>query len=238
MASAKSIAIERRRAWRRFMAFVDEHQQPDVIFRGVSDNRFTLVPKIGRVKGLYQLVEEKIIFTNFRRRARQFLATAGYSDWEMLALAQHHGLPTRLLDWTTNPLVAAYFAVASPPANTTACIVAALAPPLIETATHPDPFAIKSVFAYIPAAVAPRIVSQRGLFTIHPDPTAAWVPTPPPTTMKSPMFDIEPRFRSYFQRRLFQLAIESSSIKADLDGISETLAWQYDNRVAVSGFNY
>jgi hypothetical protein len=110
----REIAQDREDAWRKFMAFVDRHQQSNWIFRGVADaHGHKLVPKIGRDPDVYDSQVEKVIFANFKRRARQYVTTDRMSDWELLALAQHHGLPTRLLDWTTNPLVAAYFAVTS-----------------------------------------------------------------------------------------------------------------------------
>src|SRR5688572_9039340 len=90
------------------------------VFRGVGDaHKHQLVPKIGRDPRLYSLPLERVIFANFKRRAPQFINIRGMTEWDLLALAQHHGLPTRLLDWTTNPLVAAYFAVTSEPLNTT-----------------------------------------------------------------------------------------------------------------------
>ena len=65
--TAVVIAGEREEQWRKFMVFVDRHLQSNWIFRGVADAKnHSLVPKIGRDHGLYELPLEKIIFENFR----------------------------------------------------------------------------------------------------------------------------------------------------------------------------
>ena len=58
---------------------------------------------------------EKTILSNYTKRSRAYLPNPPRSKWEEITLARHHGLPTRILDWSRDPLIGLWFAVTNEP---------------------------------------------------------------------------------------------------------------------------
>lgn len=84
------------------------------VYRGAADARAPLLTSLDRLGGVApphtKAGLEEHILRNFIRYARPHIGMHPANDWEQLVTAQHHGVPTRLLDWTYSPLIAAFFA--------------------------------------------------------------------------------------------------------------------------------
>ena len=94
------------RSWQPVIA----RHRSTFVFRGSANHQCALTPSLMRLGGDFASLEEHLLRT-FRRYGLRYHAPDG-SQWNWLALAQHHGLPTRLLDWTYSPFVALHFATA------------------------------------------------------------------------------------------------------------------------------
>jgi type I restriction enzyme M protein len=144
------------------------------IFRGLSDAGMKLVPSICRYG--FDTVRlkriEKHLFGIFKEAAIAYIERVPLNDWEWLALARHYGLPTRLMDWTYNPLVALFFAVEEEK-DTDSCVYAAWNYKDIKNMDS-NPFNLNDkineskYYVYRPPCSEQRIISQSSIFTVHP----------------------------------------------------------------------
>lgn len=191
-----------------------------VIYRGVRDVDYKLIPKLGRLKFKNRDVikQERMMLRLFKEQSLPFLDYIPSNEWEWLALAQHHGLPTRLLDWTTNPLVAAYFAVEKEH-NGDSAVYVYKTKKFINTFKKKDPFKRNTVGKFIPSHVTPRITAQAGLFTIHPTPTEVFNDSAIKT------LTISEESRQKLKKELYRYGVHRASLFPDLDNLAQHIEW-------------
>jgi hypothetical protein len=192
-------------------------------FRGQGDSEWKLIPKAGREP--FKSIDDREIFKHWKRRAFSHLENKSLNDIELLTIAQHTGLPTRLLDWTYNPLVAVFFACISNH-KVDGAIFSYNASKYETTASISDPFASEegTINMLQPNSTHSRVSNQFGYFTIHNKPTNELRQNPSMHKIIIP--------KEIKQDLLFivnQLGINNMTIFPDLDGLSKHLSWFYEN---------
>jgi len=184
-------------------------------------------------------------FREWTARAIAYVDKFPSNHWEQLALAQHYGLATRLLDWSTNPLVALFFAVQED-CSEHGAVYAYLSPHQSVNAEEDefwrwdlDPFASQGV-VYRPRPIDRRMVAQGAVFTYHPLPLKPIIPiqeTEGGKMWKSSSmcrfgtnlmaFVIESTCRRNFRDELAQIGITRESLFPDLEGLSSELNYTF-----------
>jgi type I restriction enzyme M protein len=209
------------------------------IYRGQVENS-PLLPSIGRqnmqVARKRNPLLEKNLLEQFRFNAAGFLpalgdtTTAGW--WRCMVLAQHHGLPTRLLDWTRSPLAALFFATERPPESDESVVYVLLPSPEVHTADWferrwpcpPWDYGEEALLFLQPEVTHPRISAQGSLFSVHPG--------SPVDRLGSEVYErdlrriVVPKDASTrIATGLYRLGITKALLFPGPDGVAATLRW-------------
>ncbi|GGZ81660.1 hypothetical protein GCM10011274_44260 [Paraglaciecola chathamensis] len=209
-------------------------------YRGHADSSWELIPSIGRIKnpqycnniefGSWRETEEYLI-EEFQKQSIPFMDWEPKNNFDWLVQAQHHGLPTRLLDWTTNPLKALFFAVENHALNDIDGVVFGCDASywsVTENVKDSDDFSF-----FHSGHLNPRIIAQEGCFSLSPISDLDFNSFTPigdnsPKISRMEKIIIPKESKPIFRTELNRLGINHSSIYPGLDGITKKI---------VSGFS-
>ena len=227
----------------------------NTLFRGHNLLSWKLEPKIARPDFNYRTntTNEQTLLETFKRHAKKHLSKEPEDDWDYLSLAQHHGMATRLLDWTKNPLTALWFCVYKPTIEEYGAVWVLqvedgnfIDASVIAESRKPNPYLKTAavfekilydsplgnwgkVFVFQPHYLNQRIINQHAWFTVHSfkddNKTHRELTTESDFSNKLTKIKIPKAAFSEIRSTLDTLGINKMSLFPDLDGVANYAEW-------------
>jgi hypothetical protein len=209
------------------------------LFRGQPQDD-PLQPKIGRGSCKPGLPEqEQRLFADFRRRSAAYLNSTNRDVWDMLAIAQHHGMATRLLDWTDNPLVALWFAVREGSQQGDSVVWCfPFGDEDIADTSKDSPFDGDRTKVFQPRHITKTIAAQDGWFTVHKFTSGQFIALERNQAYKNNLVKLRvPKQRvEDIRTQLSLIGVNESTMFPDLGGLCDFLNYNHMPNLIVRRF--
>ena len=204
-------------------------------YRGQENVNWSLIPSIARIKKPRScdniqfnswLALEDYLIVEFKRQSIPFLDWQPENKFDWLVQAQHYGLPTRLIDWSTNALKALYFSVENPELdNEDGVVYGCYADHWSSTQNICESQVTKFFYS---GHLNSRIIAQEGCFSLSPISDDGFEPFTPIDASSKNIQDlckiiISKEEKMVIRHYLKKLGINHSTIYPGLDGISKSI---------------
>ena len=250
--AGRSHRVFRIESWDEFLQLITRPPYSNWAFRGERDERWPLYSSLSRYLKSFHVnprawpEQESRILRIFKRKAHQFLDQPPDpdDDFQWLALMQHHGAPTRLIDFTWSPYVAAFFALERTVADG---VVWAMNKARIDSSRPPQPVRMdprvrgnfrryflkgnhRIIWMGEPHTMNRRLIAQSGTFAVP-----GVLDAPVEEILRDPDQDqmlakivLTNSVREVGMRELYRMNITYATLFPDLDGLAKSLAYELE----------